>query len=142
MPARPGSGRKAFMPTAEQKKLVEALSGYGIPQEDICRLVTDNRGQPISDRTLRKAFRHELDNGAVKANAKVAEALFKHATGGGKEGVVAAIFWLKTRAGWKEPQHVNVAIKRSLADFSDEEIAAIVGNAAVPDGTDPQDDGA
>jgi len=38
----------------------------------------------------------------VKANAKVAENLYRKATGDGRESIIAAIFWLKTRAGWKE----------------------------------------
>jgi hypothetical protein len=32
----------------------------------------------------------------------VAENLFRKATGEGREAVTAALFWLKTRAGWKE----------------------------------------
>jgi hypothetical protein len=32
----------------------------------------------------------------------VAENLYRKATGEGREAVIAAIFWLKTRAGWKE----------------------------------------
>jgi hypothetical protein len=39
---------------------------------------------------------------AIKANAKAAKSLFRRATGEGRESVVAAIFWLKTRAGWWE----------------------------------------
>jgi hypothetical protein len=38
----------------------------------------------------------------VKANACVAESLYRKAVGEGREAVTAAIFWLKTRAGWKE----------------------------------------
>ena len=34
--------------------------------------------------------------------AKVAESLFRKATGDHRQSVTAAIFWLKTRAGWKE----------------------------------------
>ena len=37
-----------------------------------------------------------------KANARVAENLYRKATGDSREGVTAAIFWLKCRAGWKE----------------------------------------
>ena len=52
---------------------------------------------------LRRAhYRDELDDGHVKAKAKVAENLYRKATGEGREAVTAAIFWLKTRAGWKE----------------------------------------
>ena len=32
----------------------------------------------------------------------MAENLCRKATGDGREAVIAAIFWLKTRAGWKE----------------------------------------
>jgi hypothetical protein len=53
---------------------------------------------------LRKHYRDELDAGAVKATAKVAEFLFRRATTEGPQAVTAAIFWLKTRAGWTETQ--------------------------------------
>ena len=56
----------------------------------------------IDAKTLRKHYRHELDHGHIKANARVAENLYRKATGEGREAVTAAIFWLKTRAGWKE----------------------------------------
>jgi hypothetical protein len=49
----------------------------------------------------------ELDLGHVKANAKVAENLFRKATGEGRESVTAAIFWLKTRARWKETSAIE-----------------------------------
>ena len=32
----------------------------------------------------------------------MAENLYRKATGEGREAVIAAIFWLKTRAGWRE----------------------------------------
>jgi hypothetical protein len=56
----------------------------------------------IDPKTLRKHYRHELDHGHSKANAKVAENLYRKATGEGREAVIAAIFWLKARAHWKE----------------------------------------
>jgi hypothetical protein len=56
----------------------------------------------IDAKTLRKHYRQELDHGHTKANAKVAENLYRKATGEGREAVIAAIFWLKTRARWKE----------------------------------------
>jgi len=72
------------------------MAGYGVPEIDIARVVG------IDPKTLRKHYRDELDTGQVKANAKVAENLYRKATGEGREAVTAAIFWLKTRAGWKE----------------------------------------
>ena len=72
------------------------MAACGVPEVDIARVVD------IDPKTLRKHYRDELDTGQIKATAKVAESLFRKATGEGREAVVAAIFWLKTRAGWKE----------------------------------------
>jgi hypothetical protein len=72
------------------------MAGYGVAEADIARVIG------IDPKTLRKHYRDELDLGHVKANAKVAENLFRKATGEGRESVTAAIFWLKTRARWKE----------------------------------------
>src|SRR5215216_4237130 len=90
-------GRPSFRPSDEQRRMVEAMTGYGIPQQDIARVIG------IHEESLRKHFRQELDTGVAKANARVAEFLFEQATGQRGEGsVTAAIFWLKTRARWKE----------------------------------------
>lgn len=94
------AGRPPFVPTAEQRKLVEALAGYGIPRDQICQLVTDKNGKGICEDTLRKVFPAELGAGTAKANAKVAGALFKNAVE--NMNVAAQIFWAKTRMGWKE----------------------------------------
>jgi hypothetical protein len=52
--------------------------------------------------TLRRHYPRELDFSQIRTNAKVAENLFRKATGEGREAVTAAIFWLKTRARRKE----------------------------------------
>jgi predicted transcriptional regulator len=88
--------RPAHKPDASVRRQVEAMAGYGVPEADIAGVVG------VSPKTLRKHYRGELDHGHVKANAKVAENLYRKATGEGREAVIAAIFWLKTRAGWKE----------------------------------------
>ena len=88
--------RPAHQPDDVQRRQVEALAGYGVPEAEIAGLVG------IDAKTLRKHYRHELDHGHTKANAKVAENLYRKATGEGRESVTAAIFWLKTRARWKE----------------------------------------
>ena len=85
-----------FKPTDEQRKQVQAMSGYGVPQADIA-VVLD-----IDPKTLRLHFRRELDLGSVQATAKVAETLFRQATAGGN--TAAMIFWMKARAGWRETQ--------------------------------------
>jgi hypothetical protein len=75
---------------------VEAMAGYGLSAKDIAIVLG------IDAWVLERDYNKELKTGAIKANAKVAESLFRRATGEGREGVVAAIFWLKTRAGWRE----------------------------------------
>lgn len=92
-------------PTPEQRKQVEAMVAYGIPQEDISEVIG------ISSKTLRLHYRKELDTGTAKANAKVAESLYKKATGDGSQSVTAAIFWLKTRGKWKETVFVEGEVK-------------------------------
>jgi hypothetical protein len=56
----------------------------------------------IDPKSLRKHYRQELDHAHTKANIKVAENLFRKATGEGREAVTAAIFWLKARAREKD----------------------------------------
>ena len=79
----------SFEPTEEQRKTVRAMSGFGIPQDDIATLLE------IDAKTLRKHFRRELDRGMVEATAKVARSLFLMATQG--KNVAAAMFWMKAR---------------------------------------------
>lgn len=98
--------RPAHQPDAFHRRQVEALAGYGVPEAEIAGMLA------IDPKTLRKHYRHELDHGHTKANAKVAENLFRKATGDGRESVIAAIFWLKARARWKETsltEHAGVA---------------------------------
>ena len=71
--------------------MVMTLSGYGIPEDGIAAEIG------ISKPTLIKYYRRELDVGMTKANAQVAQNLFKKATGDGASSVTAAIFWCKTR---------------------------------------------
>lgn len=96
--------RAPFQPTQEQRDLVRDLAAMGIPQDDICLVIKDTKGRAVTGKTLRKHFREELDTAELRANAKVAGSLFRYATDpkGGMKAVTAGIFWLKTRARWKE----------------------------------------
>lgn len=98
--------RPTFQPTDDQRRQVEHLAAFGIPVEQMVHLVFDAAGKAISENTLRKYFRTELGTGQVKANAKIARTLFEKAAGG---DTTAMIFWLKTRARWKEsPQSLEL----------------------------------
>ena len=89
---------KLHEPTEKDRKSVEAMASYGIPEMDIARVIG------ISAPTLRKWYSYELETGHIKANSLVAQSLFQKATGNGQGAVTACIFWLKVRAGWVEPR--------------------------------------
>jgi hypothetical protein len=95
--AREGSGRKPFVPTDHERKQVEAMSGYGVPFDQIAALVRDG----IDIDTLRKYFGTELINGKAKANAQVGKGIFQKAMAG---DTTAQIWWSKCQMGWKETQ--------------------------------------
>ena len=95
------AGRKPYTPTAEQRRTVLAMAGFGVPHDDIALVVR------CSPPTLRKWFRHELDVATIEANARVAQTLYQQATQPGN--IAASIFWLKARAGWREKQALEVS---------------------------------
>ena len=99
--ARENAGRMAFEPTDAERKQVEAMSGYGLPIEQIAVLV---RGGIDTD-TLRKHFSTELVAGKAKANSGVGRTLFQKAMGG---DTAAMIWWSKTQMRWAETQKHEV----------------------------------
>lgn len=70
----------------------------GTPQDDIARVIG------IDPKTLRLHYRDELDLASAKANATIGGALFNKAKAG---DTTAMIFWMKTRAKWKETQEIE-----------------------------------
>ena len=69
------------------------LAGVGVRQDDIAKITG------CAPKTLRKRCRDDLDRGVAEANAMVSGYLFAAAKAG---NVAAQIFWLKTRASWRE----------------------------------------
>ena len=108
------------------------MAAYGIPEIDIARVVG------VDPKTLRKHYRDELDMGETKANAQVAGFLFNSARSG---NVTAQIFWLKTRARWRETpvelRHSGSVSTRDIHDYSDEELMNIIRSAASDLGVTP-----
>ncbi len=104
-------GRPPYIKTDEDAKTVEALAIAGVKQSLIADIVK------ISEPTLRKNFRKELDTSKARANAIISQALFKKAKDG---NVVAQIFWLKTQAGWKEKNALELTGKDGDKLFTEE----------------------
>ncbi len=95
-----GRGRPPHLPTETTRNKVYILSTVGTRHEDIATVLS------ISHDTLVKYYKEELDKGRIEANASVAETLFKQA----KEGnTTAMIFWLKSRAKWKETSQHEIS---------------------------------
>jgi hypothetical protein len=121
-------GRPSHEPTDATRKQVETMAGYGVPEPGIAKSIG------IGEVTLRKYYRDELDIGVVKANSAVAQSLYKKALGQGSGSVAAGIFWLKTRARWKETsvhEHsgpngtpIQTFDLSKLKDLTDEELDA------------------
>mgnify|MGYP006121469535 CR=1 FL=1 len=104
-------GRPPYIKRDEDSKLVEALTIAGVTQTLIAQIVK------ISEPTLRKNFRKELDTSKARANAVISQALFKKAKDG---NVIAQIFWLKTQAGWKEKNYHELTGKDGDQLFGEE----------------------
>ncbi len=96
-------GRPRFRPTDKQRTMVETLAAVGHTQETILRLIEDwTPGGKMSEPTLRKHFRDELDLGLAKANQAVAGNIFQIATAFPPLAgtVLAANSWMNNRGGW------------------------------------------
>ena len=99
-------------PTEKTRAEIIALRSYGVPIKEVAAYIG------IDDKTLYKYYRDELENSAIKANANVGKFLYQAASGQAlttgatySDCVRAAMFWAKTRMGWKETnvQEVKMA---------------------------------
>ena len=113
--------RKAHAPDPVLRRQVETMAAYGIPETDISAVLG------IDPKTLRKHYRDELDHAQTKANAQVAGFLFNSARNG---NVTAQIFWLKTRASWKETpyehRHTGAVATLDVRAMSDEALERMI----------------
>ena len=79
------------------------MTGFGLTQAQIAAIVG------ISEDTLQKYYQEEIEKGVARANMQVANNLFSIATSKGSGAVAAAIFWMKTRARWRETDRIEVS---------------------------------
>lgn len=99
----------SHFPTKATRDTVMLHAMVGTPQEDIARVLD------IDAKTLRLHYRDELDLAIAKSNATIGGALFNKAKGG---DTAAMIFWMKTRAKWREVQEhsINANVATSAID--------------------------
>jgi hypothetical protein len=103
-----------------------------VPLDDIAAYIGIDR------KTLSKHYDEEIQSAQIKANANVAKFLYSAASGKAIEHgatyadcVRSAMFWAKTRMGWRETQDINHTSEDGSMSPTRIEI--------VPGGTDSQD---
>lgn len=87
-------GRPAHQPTATHRRLVEILAGEAVSQAQICGVLG------VSEKTLRRYYRRELNVGAVKLEAALIGHLLRLAAGDDDIALRAIIYLLRCRFGW------------------------------------------
>ena len=95
---QPGAGRPSHVPTDALRKRVKQHAALGVTHEELSRIME------IDKHTLYKFYRHELDIAIIELNTAVAGKLASAATSKSHTGptITAAMFWARTRMGWKE----------------------------------------
>jgi len=94
--ARVGAGQPPYQPTPADRATVKNLVVCGYTQDQIAKCI-GTKG--ISENTLRKHFRAELDGSKAEVDAFATSTLINGIRAGDK---TLLIFYLKTRCGWQE----------------------------------------
>lgn len=113
--------RKQFAPTPKQRNTVSIAKAAGLTHQQISDLIG------IDEKTLVKHFEQELREAHQKAITAVASNLYRRATSQEKEAVPAAIFWLKTRGGWREPRHDDGQMDERLLELVEKLVKGLPG---------------
>lgn len=85
-------GAKNYTPSDLDRKRVKIMAAGGIGSRKIAEALG------IGKDTLYRHYKKEMQTAATDANAEVVANLFKQT----KTSAAAAIFWCKTRLGWRE----------------------------------------
>lgn len=100
-------GQPEFVPTAEQRLMVQIMAANGTPQDVIARNIHRQKGDGgIAEKTLRRAFRQELDCGYADTLSRMGSVVVRE---GLKGQGWAAKYWLTTHGGddWKPTENVR-----------------------------------
>jgi hypothetical protein len=116
--------RKAFAVNDAVRERVRHLAGVGLRQDDIAKIIG------CAPKTLRKRCREDLDRGVAEANATVSGYLFAAAKAG---NVAAQIFWLKTRACWREKPAPDDPVPGSGAAANSQVVLVLPDNSRDPE---------
>lgn len=96
-------GRPPHVPTPVFREQVVKFKGLGFTHDQVASLLM------ISDETLRRHYRRELDTAEINSNFNVINNLYNIATDPDhRSSAQAAIFWAKTRLQWRETNRTEV----------------------------------
>src|SRR5207248_4687356 len=124
----PHMARRAFVVNDAARERVRYLAGVGVRQDDIAKIVG------CAPKTLRKRFRDDLDRGVAEANATMCGFLFAAAKAG---NIPAIIFWLKTRAHWRERVAANDPSANADVGSNSDMVLVLPANSRAPQLTPP-----
>ena len=111
--------RAEYAPTDSQRSLVESAAAFGLIQADIAEQLK------ISEPTLRKHFRDELNGGAFKANMKVGGNMYALTQSTSEEVRLRACqWWTARRMGWKET-NVNEQVGKDGGPIETKDVSAV-----------------
>ena len=116
--------RRAFVVNEAVREQVRHLAGVGVRQDDIARIIG------CAPKTLRKRCREDLDRGVAEANATVSGYLFAAARAG---NVTAQIFWLKTRAHWRERTAPDDTVPGAASETNSPVVLVLPDNCRDPE---------
>jgi hypothetical protein len=116
--------RPVFTVNDAMRQRVQYLAGVGLRQDDIAKIIG------CASKTLRKRFRDELDRGVAEANATMLGYLFAAAKAG---NIAAIIFYLKTRAHWREWTTPDDPIPGADAESSSQVVLVMPDNSRDPE---------
>jgi hypothetical protein len=101
--SRRQTGRPVYEPTPADRATVKNLAAVGVPHAEIAKCVGS---YGISEPTLRKHFRRELD---ISLNEVKALAMSGLVHGLKKGDAWAVCFLLKCKAGWRETSNHEIS---------------------------------
>ena len=113
MTEKRGRGQRKFEPTHDQRSQVKLMKALGIPEDRICKTITNPRTRkPVAPMTLARAFATELETGATEFHTFVGNFILCAILGkkpmlgdpikSEQVRMTAAIFYAKTQMGWRE----------------------------------------
>lgn len=124
-----GQAAKGFQPTEDMRVIVSAAAQAGVPAKRIAKLIYNPKtGNPIGLETLYNHFKPELEDKGAAVTTIAVGTLVKSMMAGGREGNSAAMFWLKTQAGFHERLQIEAV---EGLDKLDDDDAARVANAVL-----------